>query len=138
MLEANVRKEMFAFRNGIVADTLRRAGMPYEVIFGLNLPQLGQIARSVKDDPAVSAKEAHRLALSLWSDTKCREARLLACHLFSADILDAPELEKIITSLQTREEADIMTLRTLRFIEDESLRKAADNMLTISGFPPRS
>ena len=32
-------------RNGIVADTLRKAGSPYRIIFGLNLPQISEIAR---------------------------------------------------------------------------------------------
>ena len=32
-------------RNGIVADTLRKAGSPYRIIFGLNQPQISEIAR---------------------------------------------------------------------------------------------
>ena len=30
-----VKRHFFAMRNGIIADTLRRAGSPYHIIFGL-------------------------------------------------------------------------------------------------------
>ena len=48
-----IKKEFFTFRNGFLADTLRKAGMPYAVIFGLNVPQLGDIARRVLGDSTV-------------------------------------------------------------------------------------
>ena len=35
-----IKHQFMAFRNGIVADALRKAGYDYKVIFGLQLPQL--------------------------------------------------------------------------------------------------
>ena len=40
----NIKRRFFALRNGVIADTLRRAGSPFKIIFGLNLPQLAEIA----------------------------------------------------------------------------------------------
>ena len=69
-----VKKEFFAFRNGIVADALRKAGMPYKVIFGLQVPQLAQIARGLEPSMEIADK--------LWADKEVRESRLLAAYLF--------------------------------------------------------
>ena len=70
----DIKKEFFAFRNGITADILRKAGMPYKIIFGLQVPQIAQIARGHKPDM--------ELADRLWNDTEVRESRLLATYLF--------------------------------------------------------
>lgn len=40
-----LKRRFFAMRNGAVADSLRRQGADYRIIFGLNLPQLVDIAR---------------------------------------------------------------------------------------------
>ena len=40
-----IKRRFFAMRNGIIADTLRKAGLDYRMIFGLNLPQITDIAR---------------------------------------------------------------------------------------------
>ncbi len=60
----DIKHQFMVFRNGIVADTLRNAGMPYHVIFGLQLPQLSQIARTVSPDST--------LARELWEDKNVR------------------------------------------------------------------
>ena len=39
-----IKSRFMAMRNGIVADALRKGGMPHKVIFGLNVPQLSEIA----------------------------------------------------------------------------------------------
>ena len=43
----SIKKDFFVFRNGIVADTLRKAGMPHKVIFGLQIPQIAAIAKDL-------------------------------------------------------------------------------------------
>ena len=35
---AGIRKEFFALRNGMIADTLRKGGLEQKYIFGLQLP----------------------------------------------------------------------------------------------------
>ncbi len=96
------------FRNGIVADTLRNAGMPYHIIFGLQLPQLSQIARSIT--PSVS------IAKELWEDKNVRESRLLACYLFPKEEVSQDLALELARSVQTPEEADILCFRLLRYL----------------------
>ena len=38
------RKEFYALRNGLIADTLRKGGLEQKYIFGLQLPQIKGIA----------------------------------------------------------------------------------------------
>lgn len=100
-------KHLFmTFRNGIVADALRKAGEPYGVIFGLQIPQLSEIARGLT--PSVS------LARTLWADSNVRESRLLACWLFPVEELSAPQAVELALSVITREEADLLPFRLLR------------------------
>ena len=42
-----VKRQFFALRNGVVADALRRAGLPHRIIFGLSVVDLKMIAREV-------------------------------------------------------------------------------------------
>lgn len=104
-----------AYRNGIVADTLRKAGMPYKIIFGLQLPQLMEIARYSDRSPL--------LAHTLWEDENVRESRLLACMIFSPEDISREEAENLSLSVKTVEEADILCFYLLRKIpfKDEFL-----------------
>lgn len=101
-----------AFRNGIVADAFHKAGAPYRVVFGLQIPQLGEIARRVMD--GVSAEERHNLAFKLWEDRGVRESRLLATWFFDASRLSIEQWEAIAADCLTQEEADILCWRQLR------------------------
>lgn len=103
MTEQEVRREFFTFRNGMLADMMRRqARLPQRLIFGLNLPQLREIAvRAGEDEP---------LALTLWADTDCREARLLAPMIRPASEEALGWLDEVITV----EEADVVCHRLLR------------------------
>lgn len=65
-----VKRRFFALRNGIISDTLRKSGSPFRIIFGLNLPQLKEIAD-------FTGKNAE-LAEALWTNTTTRESMLLA------------------------------------------------------------
>ena len=66
----NVKRRMFALRNGVVAEALRRGGCPYRIVFGLTLPQLDEVA-SVTPHTVT-------LAQMLWDNDSTRESRLLA------------------------------------------------------------
>ncbi len=103
-----IKHQFMAFRNGIVADTLRQAGMPYSIIFGLQLPQIGSIARQYtpSDD----------LAQDLWDDKNVRESRLLACYLFPKEETSKEKALILAESVQTQEEADILCFRLLRYL----------------------
>lgn len=117
-----VKHQFMTYRNGIVADALRKAGMPYNIIFGLQIPQLGAIARQCAPD--------HQLALQLWADKGVRESRLLAAWLFDPSLLGEDDALALATSVQTREEADILCFRLLRRLPcapELALRLAADD-----------
>lgn len=104
----DIKHQFMVFRNGIVADALRNAGMPYHIIFGLQLPQLSQIARSLSSDSA--------LARELWEDKNVRESRLLACYVFPKEEVSQDVALELASSVQTPEEADILCFRLLRYL----------------------
>lgn len=108
-LEENIKKikhSFMAFRNGIISDTLRKAGMPYKIIFGLQLPQIAEIARNNEKNL--------ELADALWQDSGVRESRLLACYLYPLAEVNKDKAYELASSVQTIEEADILSFRLLR------------------------
>lgn len=102
----DIKKSFFAFRNGIVADTLRKAGMPYKVIFGLQIPQIAEIARS--QSPSLSIAE------QLWNDRDVRESRILATYLFPLDKINMEKAMELARDVQTQEEADMLAFRLFK------------------------
>ena len=98
-----VKHRFFTFRNGALADMLRKqCQIPHRMVFGLNLPQIKAIA-------AEAGKDAE-LAEVLWADADCRESRLLAPMLCEP----SAEALKWLTEMQTVEEADIVCHALLR------------------------
>lgn len=108
MLEviSDIKKSFFALRNGILADTLRKAGMSYKVIFGLQIPQIAEIARGLS--------QSAELAGSLWEDRGVRESRLLACYLFPPEETDMEKALALAADIQTPEEADMLAFRLFK------------------------
>lgn len=104
-----IKRQFMAYRNGIVADTLRGAGMDcYNIIFGLNVPQLAHIAGTI--GPSLEIAEA------LWADVKVRESRLLATYLFPKEKVDKALAVRLMDEAQTQEEADMLAFRLLRYL----------------------
>lgn len=103
-----IKQLFYAYRNGVVADTLRRSGMQYRMIFGLNVPQLAAIAREIGYD--------NTLAEALWADQGVRESRLLSAYLFNPAELPMERALQLCEDLQTQEEADILAFRLLRHL----------------------
>ena len=106
-----LRKSVYALRNGVIADTLRKGGLPHKYIFGLQLPQLKQLSEEYRpsDD-----KEAAELARALWADRDCRETRLIACHLMPPAEMETEEALAWARDTRSREESDILAFRLLR------------------------
>ena len=92
-------------RNGVTADALRKGGSTFHIIFGLNLPQLSEIARSIGYD-----KE---LALKLWGNTSTRCSLLLATMIINPNDFSQAEAEKWISEVTDYEVADILCLKLL-------------------------
>lgn len=112
-------KHFFAYRNGMLADAIRQAGCPCARIFGLNVPQLAQIADLYGYDD--------ELASRLWAEKECRESRLLACYLFDPAKVSMQKALSLIYDIQSVEEADILAFRLLK-----RLPEAHDILTTIS------
>lgn len=93
-------------RNGVIADTMRRSGAPYRMIFGLNLPQIKEIAADFAPNP--------ELARQLRDDRATRESQMLAPMLLTADNLSADEATEWLLSAPSSEAIDILCHALLR------------------------
>lgn len=102
----SIKKDFFVFRNGIVADTLRKAGMPHKVIFGLQIPQIAAIAKDLTP--------SSELAEALWNDSEVRESRILATYLLPVDEMSLEKATWLLGSVRTPEESDMLAFRLLK------------------------
>lgn len=118
-------KHLFmTYRNGIVADVMRKSGADTRVVFGLQVPQISEIARNLKAEISSSEDNAEdmtvALADALWADKNVRESRLLACWLFTPGDVTTDKVSEMFKSLVTREEADILCFRILNKLGNKS------------------
>ena len=102
----NIKRRFFAMRNGIIADTMRKAGDTHRIIFGLNLPQLAEIAHDYLGDRS--------LACTLWDNRTTRESRLIAPMIFPASEMPRELSMQWALDAQGFEETDILCHRLLR------------------------
>ena len=119
-----IRKEFFAFRNGIVADKLRKAGDPHSIIMGCLLVDIQGIAsrfrESINDNEQIAS-----VASELWSDTNSRECRLAAPMLYPAELMTLELAQQWCQTVETIEVADNLCHKLLRHIDgsDELFRQ---------------
>lgn len=105
-----LKRRFFAMRNGVIADTLRRAGSPFSVVFGLNLPQIVEIAADVPPE------EAPALAEALWRNRTTRESMLIAPMLMRREDVDAARAESMLRESPCAEVTDVLCHRLLRHL----------------------
>lgn len=105
-----MKRAIYAMRNGVVADALRSAGSPYRFIMGVNLPQLKEIAGRFGRDAALAAE--------LRADTACRESQLMAPLVADPDAVDAVDAQKWLLGSTSREATDILCHALLRHRDD--------------------
>lgn len=105
-----VKRRFFAMRNGIIADTLRKAGSPYRIIFGLNMPQLNEVARDFAPDPG--------LAATLRMNVSTRESQLLYPMLLDASALSPADAADMARNSTSVEAADVLCHSLLRHMPD--------------------
>lgn len=103
-----IKRRFFAMRNGIIADSLRRGGSPFRIIFGLNLPQLVEIACDYRGNSELAAR--------LWSDRSTRESMLLAPMLFDPETVGRDVAHEMIGDVPCEEVADVLCHRLLRHV----------------------
>ncbi|WP_407401964.1 DNA alkylation repair protein [Sodaliphilus sp.] len=104
----SIKKEFFAFRNGIIADGLRNNGDPHQYIMGCQLVDVIAIASRVEHSAA--------LAQELWNDSKHRECRMVASMLYPCEIMDYNTAHDWATSVESKEIADVLCHRLLRHL----------------------
>lgn len=118
-----VKRRFFAMRNGVIADTLRKAGSPYKIIFGLNLPQISDIA--------METGKNETLARRLWANDSTRESMLMAPMIMPTEAMSMPESERWVEESPAVETTDILChrlLRNLPYAYDLAKRLMADEM----------
>lgn len=104
-----IKHLFFTYRNGAVADTLRRYGIPHKTIFGLDVPRLAEIARGLT--PSLE------LADRLWADSDVRESRLLAAYLYPPAEVTADKALELARGVRTQEEADMLAFRLFKRLD---------------------
>ena len=99
-----IKKELRASMNGILSARMREAGMPFKLIFGVELPRLQSIAQEFPADV--------ELANQLWQQN-IRETRLLAIMLMPAKDFTQEMSKKWAETMVTAEEAQVMSMLLL-------------------------
>ncbi len=105
-----IKRRFFALRNGVIADTLRKGGSPFRIIFGLNVPQIADIARETGPD--------EDLARALWNNTSTRESMLLAPMLMDPAAVTPERAAGMIDRSPCAEVTDMLCHRLLRHAPD--------------------
>ena len=100
----DIKKELRASMNGILSARMREAGMPFKLIFGVELPRLQSIAAEFPQDA--------ELAQQLWSQN-IRETRLLAIMLMPVEAFTAEVANSWAETLLTAEEAQVLAMLLL-------------------------
>ncbi len=103
-----LKRRMFAMRNGVVADALRRGGSKFSIIFGVNLPQLAEIAREFGPDMSFAER--------VWANSTTRESMLIAPMLMPRDSMTREMAERWIAESPEREVTDVLCLKLLRYM----------------------
>ncbi len=101
-----LKRSMFAMRNGVVADALRQGGSPFKIIFGVNLPQLAEIASG--------CERSREFAARVWANSTTRESMLIAPMLMPPDEFDRSMAMEWISQVPTAEVSDVLCLKLLR------------------------
>lgn len=114
-----VKRRFFAMRNGDLAQQMKERGASYRINFGLNLPQISEIARDflpggVERISLAPDFDMADFARRLRDNTSTRESMLIAPMLFPAGALTLSEAIGWVKSLPTPEVADILCLKLLR------------------------
>ncbi len=104
-----IKKEFYAYRNGIVADALRASGDPHQYIMGCQLVDVMEIARHSAPAPD--------LAVAMWSDKKHRECRMIAPMLYPAGQFSQETALQWCLDIESTEIADVLCHSLLRKLD---------------------
>ena len=101
-----IKQLFYTYRNGIIADNLRKAGDEHNIIFGLNIPQIQDISKSLP--------KSQELAQWLWGNDSTRESQLLAPLLYPIETFTKEVAIQWISTVPNHEIADNLCHKLLR------------------------
>lgn len=104
-----IKKDFFSYRNGILADNLRKLYPENTFIFGLMVHQLLEISKKYPKNL--------ELALKLWNEGRSRESRLIALYLFPIEEVTKEMAKFLFEDVKSMEEADLLSFKILRHVE---------------------
>ena len=100
-----IKRDFFSYRNGIVAEALRKLYKPGKIIFGLTVPQFIEMGKKYPKD--------NNLGRILWEDNTSREARLFSLYLIKPEGIDLPAAKKMVQDVVSTEEAEFLSFKVL-------------------------
>lgn len=114
-----VKRRLFAMRNGDLAQQMTELGAKYRINFGLNLPQISEIARDFLPGGVERATlpediDMADFARRLRENVSTRESMLIAPMLFPVEQLEEEEALAWARSVANPEIADVLCLKLLR------------------------
>lgn len=125
-----LKRSMFAMRNGVIADALRKGGSPFPVIFGLNLPQIVEIAARITPSKEFAEK--------VWGNNTTRESMLIAPMIMPVEEMSETDARRWMAEAKSDEVTDVLCLKLLRklpfaFDMAMDLAKSADEHKRYAG-----
>lgn len=109
----DIKKELRASMNGILSARMREAGMPFKLIFGVELPRLQNIAKEfAQETVSLEPEEKTELANRLWKQN-IRETKLLAIMLMPAEAFTSEMSNVWAETMVTAEEAQVLAMMLL-------------------------
>lgn len=101
-----IKQYLFARRNGIAADALRKGGSGFATIFGVDVPSIKALAAEIGFDSDLAAR--------LWADCKVRESHLLAPWIIDPASASVDLCMQMAASTIDREDAQMLAFRLLK------------------------
>lgn len=108
-----IKRRFFAMRNGALAAQMRAGGLVYKINFGLNLPQIREIASEIMSWNLTDDSQCS-LAENLWANTTTRESMLIAPMIYPTARMNRPSAMQWACQAQTTEIADTLCHSLLR------------------------
>ena len=108
----NIKKELRLYMNGVTSSQQRRLGMNYNIIFGVSIPHLKEIAAKFPKDAT--------LAQTLWKEN-IRESKLLGIYLLPEEMYSTVA-DTWIGECRYHENADHLSHTILCNLPDAAIR----------------
>lgn len=101
-----IKQQFMLMKNGVLSDSMKAAGSPHRIIWGLNMPQLREIGERYD--------RSKDLFDAFWGDTPTRESVVIAPMLLPYDELTVDEAIALVDEAPTLEAIDSLTFNALR------------------------